>query len=308
MRRILSCALLIIGLFAAPAFCQDHSAEVKFFKTQLENKGVNLSGACGAFAITQRVAWDLRFQGYKFLVKQGGNRAILQSDGSCLDGDHASGPGYATDYLISVNEGYVGYDLLGDGGGANNPQWIGPETDAEMVDRNRKNFGEPVQPAGGAPADPMDPSFVRRELSKLYASWCVTPGPSGPTDIEYYIGKIIETGGWSSNTARGENNIGYWTGRIKSDGGFSNCGGVPTPSPVVDLDPILAALAQANSRVAALEAKIEELKGNINSVNDRVNIEEHDRLDQIGQVNLRFDGIKLPTGCRVQYFACRLNF
>lgn len=158
--KFFSAAVLTLALLL-PSIAQagpDHTDVVKFFKGQLVDKGVNLSGACGAFQITQRVAWDLRFQGYKFLVKKGGNRAVPQPDGSCLDGDHTSAPGYATDYLISTNEGFVGYDLLGDGGGENKPQWAGPETAQAMVDRNRNNFGEPVRPFGGV--DPVDPPPV----------------------------------------------------------------------------------------------------------------------------------------------------
>lgn len=316
MKRILSCLTLVL-LLAIPAFGQDHSAEVKFFKNQLVSQGVNLDGACGAFAITQRVAWDLRFQGYKFLVKQGGNRAILQPDGTCLDGDHASGPGYATDYLISVNEGYVGYDLLGDGGGANNPQWIGPENDAEMVARNRKNFGEPVQPVGGVPADPSDRGFIRRELTKVYASWCVTPTGSGTgaTDIEYYIDKIIETGGWSHDTPRHEDNIGYWTDRIKSDGHFVTCGGgSPAPTPVPgpsqsDMDSLKGDILELRVQVTQLKQALEDKQRQIESVDQRVTDEQANRETAVGQVNLRLDSApKMPTGCRVQYLACRLSF
>jgi hypothetical protein len=140
--------------FAAPAKAQDRTAVVARIKAALVSKGVDLNGACGSFQITERVAWELHNEGFKFLRKAGGNRAVPQPDGSCLDGDHTSAPGYATDYLISLNEGGVGYDLLGDGGGANNPQWGGPESDSEMVARNLKNFGEPFNPGDGTVANP----------------------------------------------------------------------------------------------------------------------------------------------------------
>jgi hypothetical protein len=156
--KIKSLAIGVVALmclaFAAPARAQGNHADiVESIKSDLVRKGVDLSGACGAFQITERVAWVLHDQGYKFLKKSGGNRAVPQADGSCLDGDHTSAPGFATDYLISTKEGFVGYDLLGDGGGANNSQWIGPESDAEMVARNLKNFGEPFNP-GDTPSLP----------------------------------------------------------------------------------------------------------------------------------------------------------
>lgn len=125
------------------------AAVVASVKVDLVKRGVNLNGACGAFAITCRVAWILRSQGYKFLRKTAGNRAIPQPGGGCLTGDESSAPGYATDYLIAANEGFVGYDILGDGGGANDPQWNGPENDPTMVARNMANWAEPFDPGDG---------------------------------------------------------------------------------------------------------------------------------------------------------------
>jgi hypothetical protein len=140
---------------------------VQAVKAQLEAQGVNLSGACGAFAITNEVA---RRVGFGLLRKAGGNRAIPQDGGGCLDGDHGSGPGYATDYIIDPQT-FFGYDILGDGGGANNPQWPDePETDAEMVKRNRENFASPV---GGGPVPTPTPVPVPTPQPGI-------PGPQGP--------------------------------------------------------------------------------------------------------------------------------
>lgn len=148
-KRIGATLLLLVLLIASNLSAQtNHTQEVAFVKSILMAQGVDLQGACGAFQVTGRVAFKLKDQGYKLLRKQGGNRAIILPDGSCVDGDHGSGPGYATDYLISVNEGFVGYDLLGDGGGTNAPQWIGPESDSEMVNRNRANFADPFAMGG----------------------------------------------------------------------------------------------------------------------------------------------------------------
>lgn len=128
---------------------------VQAVKAAFEAQGVDLSGACGAFTITNEVA---RRVGFFLLRKGGGNRAVPQQDGSCQDGDHSNQPGYATDYIIDPAT-FFGYDILGDGGGANNPQWGEPETDAEMVQRNRNNFAPPIGPVVGppVPADPPDP-------------------------------------------------------------------------------------------------------------------------------------------------------
>jgi hypothetical protein len=119
-------------------------------KADLEARGVTLSGACGAIKITNLVAWRLRPQ-YYLLRKGGGNRAVLKADGSCLSGDQTADPeGFATDYLIDKDT-FFGFDVLGDGGGNNSPQWAGPETAPEMVARNRVNGRVPLDPAGYFP-------------------------------------------------------------------------------------------------------------------------------------------------------------
>ncbi len=98
-------------------------------KDELVARGADLSGGCGAFQITKRVAWLLRSQGYRLLWKGGGFNC----------------EGYATDYLISLPSG-VGFDILGDGGGQNAPQWIGPEDDPSLVARNLANYREASDP------------------------------------------------------------------------------------------------------------------------------------------------------------------
>lgn len=86
----------------APAMNAQYVAAVK---SQLEQQGVSLSGPCGAFEITKRVAWGLRAQGVGLLSKPSGN--------NCNN--------YATDYLVLTNGD--GVDILTDGGGTNGPQW-----------------------------------------------------------------------------------------------------------------------------------------------------------------------------------------
>jgi hypothetical protein len=81
------------------------AAYVAAVKAQLEAQGVNLAGPCGAFAITQHVAWGLRTSGIGLVSKPSGNNC----------------QGYSVDYLAYPNGD--GVDILGDAGGANVPQW-----------------------------------------------------------------------------------------------------------------------------------------------------------------------------------------
>jgi hypothetical protein len=140
MKKLLLIALLV----AAPVGAQDRTA-VALAKADLEARGVDLSGACGAVKIANLVAWRLGGR-FGLLHKAGGNRAILKADGSCLTGEQSNDPeGYATDYLIDRATGF-GYDVLSDGGGANGPQWAGPENAPDMVARNWSNYREAVDP------------------------------------------------------------------------------------------------------------------------------------------------------------------
>jgi hypothetical protein len=142
------CLLVAIG-----AFAQDYTSVVVAVKADLVAHGVNISGACGALSITSEVA---RRIGFKLLHKGGGYRAVPLPDGTCVEGDQTSNPeGYATDYIIAPMQGYVGYDILGDGGGANIPQFAGPENAPDMVQRNINNWREPV-PVGS----PLPPPVV----------------------------------------------------------------------------------------------------------------------------------------------------
>ena len=91
-------------------------------KAQLQARGVDLTGPCGAFAITKRVAWGLRATGAGLLSKPSGNNC----------------EGFAVD-IIAFPTGLI-VDILGDAGNANTPSW---------------NPGEPVEPARYRPA--VDP-------------------------------------------------------------------------------------------------------------------------------------------------------
>jgi hypothetical protein len=100
------------------------------------------------------------------LRKGGGNRAVPQPDGSCLSGEQTGEPGFATDYLIDRST-FFGFDILGDGGGANSPQWRGPETDAAMVARNRANFAEPLDWPPSPVPKPPDPQPDPQPVEKF---------------------------------------------------------------------------------------------------------------------------------------------
>jgi hypothetical protein len=84
----------------------------------------------------------------------------------------------------------------------------------------------PTAPAGG---NPTDRAYVQSQLANWYASKGLTPtGPgTGPTDIAYYTDKILETGGWTNQTGKGEDNINYWTSRIPQDIAEAKGGGAP---------------------------------------------------------------------------------
>lgn len=115
----------------------DHTDIVSRVKGELEARRVDLSGPCGAFAITRRVAWALRDEGAGLLSKPAGNNC----------------EGFAADYVVYKNG--QGFDCLGDAGGANIPQWSGGEIDASFPDRWRApvDTGDVLIPRPG-PTDP----------------------------------------------------------------------------------------------------------------------------------------------------------
>lgn len=128
--------------------------DVQKAKSDLEAAGVDISGP-NAIRITNLVAFRL---GYGLLYKEGGSRAVLYDDGSqCRWGDDVRQPGFAVDYVIDPRTKF-GFDILGDGGGANNPQWPGAAETA-FVDRNTRWYRDPISPAtylsSAAPPAPL---------------------------------------------------------------------------------------------------------------------------------------------------------
>lgn len=94
----------------------NHYSTVVDAKAELVALGEDLSGSCGAFKITRKVAQML---------------APSEPDSGLLDKPTGNNcMGYAVD-IICYNDGII-YDILGDAGGANDPQW---------------NFGGSVDPS-----------------------------------------------------------------------------------------------------------------------------------------------------------------
>ncbi len=103
---------------------ESHLDLVRSVKADLEARGVDLRGPCGAWAITSRVIWALRTEGAGGLEKLTGNNCA----------------GRAADIVCFAGGQIV--DILGDAGGANTPIW---------------QPGDPVDPARWrAPVDPGD--------------------------------------------------------------------------------------------------------------------------------------------------------
>ena len=108
---------------------------VKAVKAELEARGVNLSGPCGAFAIASRVAWRLRDTGIGLHHQDAGRTHCAFQGGT-----------YSPDFLVYPDG--RGVDVLGDGGGANNPQWAEKPGDATR-------WRAPGNPDAGAPETPQ---------------------------------------------------------------------------------------------------------------------------------------------------------
>lgn len=99
-------ALVIILLWvASPVFAQQHQDLVASTKSTLQAQGKDLSGECGALSIVNAVAWQLRGEGAGLLDKPSGSQCR----------------GFATDIIV-YSDGRV-FDVLGDAGGSNTPQW-----------------------------------------------------------------------------------------------------------------------------------------------------------------------------------------
>ena len=129
----------------------NHQDTVAAVKAALSAQGANLSGPCGAFAITKAVAWVLRSEGAGLLAKPSGNNC----------------EGYAVD-IVMYPDGTI-FDILVDGGGANTPQW---------------GASAPVNPNGYRPAIDPGPRPIPTPTPTP------TPEPSPAPDLAGAIATI----------------------------------------------------------------------------------------------------------------------
>lgn len=140
--------VLIFCLFAVPASAQQ--SLVSAVKDDLIRRGVDISGPCGAFGITKRVAWALRGQGIGLVSKPQGTNC----DGFSVD---------------NVSTGMTGrsIDILVDAGGQNGPAWndIGQTGGdwAPAIDPGDVPAPPPTQPP---PSNPVPPTVI--DLSGIY--------------------------------------------------------------------------------------------------------------------------------------------
>jgi hypothetical protein len=116
---------------------------VRSIKADLEARDVDLSGPCGAFQITKRIAWALRETGAGLHAKPYGNNC----------------DGYSVDIVIWPDGKY--FDCLQDAGGLNGPIWGEHQGDAQ--------FYRPAIDPGDAPQpEPLPPPVV--DLSAVLAA------------------------------------------------------------------------------------------------------------------------------------------
>jgi hypothetical protein len=79
-------------------------------------------------------------------------------------------------------------------------------------------FGDAIPTVKGS-AQAIDPGYIHDQLTRVYEAYGVEPtGPgTGATDIAYYTGVVIQTGGWFNDGTDQGNNAGYWYKRIGDD-------------------------------------------------------------------------------------------
>lgn len=115
-----------VGILRAIQPVEQSAAYIGRVKAWLQSQGHDLSGPCGAFDIVSTAVWYLRgpYPTCGLLDKPGGNQC----------------KGYAVDIIMFSDMGGQIIDVLGDGGGANTPQWGVSDT----VDPGR--WRPPVEP------------------------------------------------------------------------------------------------------------------------------------------------------------------
>jgi hypothetical protein len=147
----------VIGLLYAPSGWAQPAPQLETIQTireTLQAQGVDLTGSCGAFAITHRVAWAVRAQGLGLVAKPYGEQCR----------------GYKTDGLAFLHAGQLGViDILVDAGGQNEPSWIVDFPTQNLAIRWAAPF-DPGDPTPSPPAPPessVDLTLVLREITAL---------------------------------------------------------------------------------------------------------------------------------------------
>jgi hypothetical protein len=140
-------------------------------KADLVARGVSLTGPCGAFQITSRVAWALRDEGIGLVAKN-----------AAQNGCDANGARYAIDALM-LRDGQT-WDILINGGG---------EEDANHQPKPGTGNVPAWQVTGAAPreswrapfeVDRVQPEPVKPDPVKPEPVTPVGPGPLSSSDVE----------------------------------------------------------------------------------------------------------------------------
>lgn len=148
--------LIVSLLIASPAGAQ--SSVVASVKADLQARGVDITGECGAFQIVKRVAWQLRAQGAGLVAKQGGSQC----------------QGYSTDLIQFAPPAGHWVDILQDAGGQNVPQWTDNGVGDGSVWRPPVDPGDstpsPMPPSPGTPVPPTvtDLTPLHQHLERVY--------------------------------------------------------------------------------------------------------------------------------------------
>lgn len=137
-KTVIAGVLALVSVCASPVMAQDHTDIVRATKARLEAQGVNLSGQCGAFQITGRVAWALRTEGWGLISKNPGQNGCDTPQGR-----------FAVDALLK-QDGSVFVDLLINSETDNTPAWQVREVN------NTAGWAAPFD-LGGAPDAPPPP-------------------------------------------------------------------------------------------------------------------------------------------------------
>lgn len=137
----------------------DHTADVAAVKADLESRGVNLLGACGAFEITSRVAWLLRAEGWGLIFKNPGQNGC----------SYPTRERYAVDAIMLPGGQVV--DMLINSETENTPAWqLKDITDRSLWRQPfERDAGVPVPTPGPVPPPPGPNPTLESRVAALEA-------------------------------------------------------------------------------------------------------------------------------------------